>query len=188
MMKTIELSLNDFETLYYTLNAYLNTKISADECITKALKYVDDNNLLSKPFVDIPMGDGYRLTHRYYQEHKAFRSIYISPYERKMFYEGVLPLHYLDELKYIDYIMLDKEDIQLLCKKYQLQPIKNIKNVEIIEKPPLGLVPKWVRQEQRCSEIREAIDRYTDASKPIPIEWIEEYNELAKIIVLKQKK
>lgn len=47
-------------------------------------------------------------------------------------------------------------------------------------KPPLGLVPRKFHTEQRVFQITEAIDRYTDVRKPIPIEWIEEYNELTK--------
>ena len=46
------------------------------------------------------------------------------------------------------------------------------------QKPPLGLIPKYIRQGQRYSEVCKAIARYYNADKVIPIEWIEEYNEL----------
>ena len=46
------------------------------------------------------------------------------------------------------------------------------------QKPPLGLVPKRIRQEHRFTEVCEAIERYYAASKKIPLEWVEEYNEL----------
>jgi len=46
------------------------------------------------------------------------------------------------------------------------------------EKPPLGLIPKFVYQEQRIIDITKAIERYTVAKKTVPREWIEEYNEL----------
>lgn len=46
------------------------------------------------------------------------------------------------------------------------------------KKPPLGIMPRWIWERKRCREIAEAIDRYTYAEKPIPAEWIEEYNEL----------
>ena len=46
-------------------------------------------------------------------------------------------------------------------------------------KPPLGLTPKYMWRLQRLQNIAEAIERYTDVNKEIPIEWIEEYNELA---------
>jgi len=47
-----------------------------------------------------------------------------------------------------------------------------------IEKPPLGLKPKRIAQELRINDIDKAIERYIGASYPIPIEWIEERNEL----------
>lgn len=49
-------------------------------------------------------------------------------------------------------------------------------------KPPLGLTPKEIHHEnvrlKRIIEIVEAIERYLDASIPIPTPWIEEYNTL----------
>ena len=45
-------------------------------------------------------------------------------------------------------------------------------------KPPLGLTPKYIRNEQRMKEIRDAVVRYEEADKKIPIEWIEEYENL----------
>lgn len=47
-----------------------------------------------------------------------------------------------------------------------------------VERPPLGLIPRWVKDEQRYIEVCAAISRYYNAGKKIPIEWIEEYNEL----------
>jgi hypothetical protein len=48
------------------------------------------------------------------------------------------------------------------------------------KRPPLGLTPKYIRNSQRIEEIHKAIIRYTEAHYVIPIEWIEEYNELIK--------
>lgn len=48
------------------------------------------------------------------------------------------------------------------------------------EKPPLGLTPRFIRDEQRIDEIVSAIERYITARKEIPSAWIEEYNELVK--------
>lgn len=47
-----------------------------------------------------------------------------------------------------------------------------------VERPPLGLTPRWVMVEQRYGAVCAAISRYYNAGKKIPIEWIEEYNEL----------
>lgn len=47
-------------------------------------------------------------------------------------------------------------------------------------KPPLGLTPRWLMDEKRQTEILAAIDRFGEAGKPIPAEWIEEYNEIVE--------
>jgi hypothetical protein len=48
-------------------------------------------------------------------------------------------------------------------------------------KPPLGLMPKkhWI--DRRISDINSAINRYMECGKEVPIEWIEEYNELIEM-------
>jgi hypothetical protein len=48
------------------------------------------------------------------------------------------------------------------------------------EEPPLGLRPRFLAEESRLIEVWEAISRYLQAGYPLPIEWIEEYNELAE--------
>lgn len=62
---------------------------------------------------------------------------------------------------------MEKEELDLIASKFGC-----------LLKPPIGLVPKYIRQEQRISEIFEAIVRYFEARKRIPDEWIEEYHEL----------
>lgn len=52
------------------------------------------------------------------------------------------------------------------------------KNSPTAIKPPLGLVPKAVVQLQRLEDIKKAIARYYNAELEIPLEWVEEYNEL----------
>ena len=47
-------------------------------------------------------------------------------------------------------------------------------------KPPLGLIPKLFWDSERIADITNAISRYLQAEKEIPIEWIEEYNNLVK--------
>jgi hypothetical protein len=44
--------------------------------------------------------------------------------------------------------------------------------------PPLGIIPKKIWKEQRLGGLRDAIDRYLEANQRVPVEWIEEYNEL----------
>jgi len=58
------------------------------------------------------------------------------------------------------------------------------------KKPPIGLVPKEIREainnKERYLEISEALSRYYNAGKKIPISWIEEYNDLVEKIIFKE--
>jgi len=47
-----------------------------------------------------------------------------------------------------------------------------------VSRSPLGLVPKDVCEEKRFYEVCSAISRYYSAGFKIPLEWVEEYNEL----------
>lgn len=49
-------------------------------------------------------------------------------------------------------------------------------------KPPLGLMPLWLWEEHRLKEIGAAIERYKEAVKEIPQEWINEQYDLSKKI------
>ena len=59
-------------------------------------------------------------------------------------------------------------------------------------KPPLGLLPKWLHNEQvnteRLKAIASAIGRCMVAATPIYKEWIDEYIELKGISILKPPK
>jgi len=45
-------------------------------------------------------------------------------------------------------------------------------------KLPIGIIPKILWETKRLEELTKAINRYLNDVQPIPIEWIEEYNEL----------
>lgn len=47
-------------------------------------------------------------------------------------------------------------------------------------KPPLGLKPRNIFEEERIHEIFQAMMRYKQAHKEIPEEWIEEFNDLIR--------
>ncbi|WP_312107590.1 hypothetical protein [Lachnoclostridium sp.] len=47
-----------------------------------------------------------------------------------------------------------------------------------VNKPPLGIKPKWLHNQIRLNDIIKAIRRYINAGLEIPIEWVEEYNDL----------
>jgi hypothetical protein len=51
-------------------------------------------------------------------------------------------------------------------------------DIKIMEKPLLGLTPKRIVELQRANDIMEAVHRYFSRNKPIPIEWIQEYNDI----------
>lgn len=53
----------------------------------------------------------------------------------------------------------------------------------MLDKPPLGLLPKDMWDNLRLGYIISAINRYMLNSKEIPLEWVEEYNELVKKVV-----
>ena len=50
-----------------------------------------------------------------------------------------------------------------------------------VPKPPIGLTPRHIVQDNRMREILAAMERYALAEQMIPIEWINEYNELVEI-------
>ncbi len=41
-------------------------------------------------------------------------------------------------------------------------------------KPPLGIVPKFIHDRQRASQILEAMNRYIKEGFAIPSEWVDE--------------
>ena len=54
-----------------------------------------------------------------------------------------------------------------------------------IQKPPIGLRPRFIVLENRLQEIRQAIDRCMEYNEndayeifPIHNDWVEEYNEI----------
>lgn len=53
------------------------------------------------------------------------------------------------------------------------------KNID--KRPPIGVVPKRTWDTRRWVELSQAIVRYAEAERIIPIEWVEEYNLLLKI-------
>lgn len=48
----------------------------------------------------------------------------------------------------------------------------------IYQKPPLGLMPKWLYDEQRIYDILNAMERYSKQEYKIPLEWITELRSL----------
>jgi len=53
------------------------------------------------------------------------------------------------------------------------------------EKPTTGLVPRYIENYRRFKEVLKAIKDHVDSLENVPIEWIEEYNELLLKISIK---
>jgi hypothetical protein len=49
-----------------------------------------------------------------------------------------------------------------------------------MQQPPIGIMPRYIWDEIRLRELAAAISRYVAVYRPVPAEWIEEYNELLK--------
>ncbi len=60
----------------------------------------------------------------------------------------------------------------------ELKAENNIKQSPI-DKPPIGLKPKQLHNEERIKEIKSAIERYKGSFYVVPAEWIDELNELS---------
>lgn len=48
---------------------------------------------------------------------------------------------------------------------------------EQVEHPPLGITPRHIVEHQRSIEILEAMLRYKQANKDVPLAWLEELTE-----------
>lgn len=48
-----------------------------------------------------------------------------------------------------------------------------------MKKPPIGIMPKNVWESIRYNDLIAAIKRYLDANLPMPIEWLNEYNDFS---------
>ena len=45
-------------------------------------------------------------------------------------------------------------------------------------KPPLGIIPKYIWDTKRMAAILDAMERYSNAQKPIPTNWVLELRTL----------
>lgn len=45
-------------------------------------------------------------------------------------------------------------------------------------KPPMGLMPEFIHNQNRVNSIINATSRYMAAGRPVPAQWIAEYNRL----------
>lgn len=71
--------------------------------------------------------------------------------------------------------------LRVYSKEYGYWLLDEITKVEQsipLKKPPLGLRPRFIWEEERLDEIDAAVKRYLEDGKEIPTEWVAEYSEL----------
>lgn len=57
-----------------------------------------------------------------------------------------------------------------------------------MNRPPIGVKPRYLVMEERFQELKQAIQQYSERGHIIPLEWVDEYNELIKSISSEQFK
>jgi hypothetical protein len=75
-----------------------------------------------------------------------------------------------------EYILINGEFVKV--SEYFKQPETPPMKEPSTEKPPLGLIPRYIRDTQRLQEILEAMHRYSVGGKVIPKLWSDELAEL----------
>ncbi len=63
---------------------------------------------------------------------------------------------------------------------------ERLRKEQKIVRPPLGVKPKWLHDEERARELRDAINIRLHCDSDIPIEWVEELNSI--FVLLKDRK
>lgn len=81
-----------------------------------------------------------------------------------------------DQLKHTSIPLHFKEDYT-----YKLIHKRHVPFQKVVKKPPLGLIPKFIHDEHRQSEILSAFNRYAEEGKIPPKEWITEYAYLCEL-------
>lgn len=75
-------------------------------------------------------------------------------------------------------------DYWLHCKHKNLSKCEGCSykyRIETVKKPPIGIEPKYVHDKKRLMELCCAITRYLQAGFAVPLEWVEEYNQLLEV-------
>ncbi|MCR3759167.1 hypothetical protein KYB31_09210 [Clostridium felsineum] len=79
-------------------------------------------------------------------------------------------------------------------KEYEIEGHKGTMKIlreysRAINSDPLkgGIMPRFLWEEQRLKDIKEAIEKRTAALEKIPTEWISEYNELLQNTLRRNK-
>jgi hypothetical protein len=84
--------------------------------------------------------------------------------------------------------VFDEYDARLVRLNNVLpKPVVKIKEETLTGKPPIGVVPRYLAEENRMIELQTAIIRYATDKRKVNMEWVEEYNELADRYIKRNK-
>jgi hypothetical protein len=102
---------------------------------------------------------------------------YFYTYDNGLLFHGNFDQVHFDKHPNEEYI-LTPQGTFMKPEDYFKQPETPPMKEPSTEKPPLGLIPRHVRDTQRLQEILEAMHRYSVGGKVIPKLWAEELAEL----------
>lgn len=154
-----KMTLQPFDNIYSQIELYLKDK--------KDVPYESFIKMLSEKYVL-----KYKLTITNVHPN---RIMVCDNKDRGFFYQGgmVKLCEIMDNGANFRYCVTDGK---VFYKKYDDDEFPTL--TRKLEKPPIGLIPKRFAIEDRYKEVCGAISRYYEAGLQIPVEWIEEYNEL----------
>ena len=75
-------------------------------------------------------------------------------------------------------LTLRGNEIEMITTEHGIKFKKSLEKDAKTERPPLGLLSKSIHKEKRFYDVCAAISRYYNVGWKIPIEWVEEHNEL----------
>ena len=75
-------------------------------------------------------------------------------------------------------LVLKGNEAEMITTEHGVKFKKTLKKDAKAEMPPFGLMSKSIHKEVRFNHVCAAISRYYNAGLEIPIEWVEEHNEL----------
>lgn len=103
-------------------------------------------------------------------------------------YRGVYKPEHLCSFMIDEIIQTTEAFHNPLYSEIHQQAISNLKeqDQDYVGKPPLGIKPRYLHDEARFTELRDAIKRSMDVHYYVDPEWITEYNELLERIVKKK--
>jgi len=75
-------------------------------------------------------------------------------------------------------LVLKGNEVEMITNEHGIKFKKSLEKDAKTERPPLGLLSKSIHKEKRFYDVCAAISRYYNVGWEIPIEWVEEHNEL----------